>query len=215
MPSRLRLNGTQTSRKIPASHRAAGRGWSNPPTSSSWKRGLVPPPGPSSTIRASPARMKLAARVTTMSGTPETTATVPMMPDRTMATTTTSRATSTTGPRSCSSMRRAAMQLVRTIIAPTDRSIPPEMTITVWAMASRARVMVPATMPRTSKAPKAGIWEERHRISTPSSTATPTTQPWRRTNRSSRPVGRGSGVVATSARGVAVIPPSPPVRGRR
>src|SRR5215216_4078242 len=156
MPSRLRLNGTQTSRKIPASHSAAGRGWSNPPTSSSWNRRLVPPPGPSSTIRARPARMKLAARVTTMSGTPETTATAPMMPDRTMATTMTSRATSTTGPRSCSSMRRAAMQLVRTIIAPTDRSIPPEMTITVWAMASRARVMVPATMPRTSKAPTPG-----------------------------------------------------------
>jgi len=50
------------------------------------------------------------------------------------------------------------MQLDRTIIAPTDRSMPPEMTITVWAMACRARVMVPATMPRISKGPKAGIW---------------------------------------------------------
>jgi hypothetical protein len=105
------------------------------------------------------------------------------------------------------------MQLVSTIIAPTDRSMPPEMTITVWAMASRARVMVPATMPRTSKAPKAGIWEERHRTRMPSSRATPTTQPWRRTNRSSRLLGRGRGV-ATSARGVAVIPPSPPARER-
>ena len=50
------------------------------------------------------------------------------------------------------------MQLARTIIAPTERSIPPEMTITDCAMASRARVMVPATMPRISKGPNAGIW---------------------------------------------------------
>jgi hypothetical protein len=75
-----------------------------------------------------------------------------------MATAITSRAIRTTGPRSWSSIRRAAMQLASTIMAPTDRSIPPEMTTTDWAMASRAKVRVPATMPRISKGPNAGIW---------------------------------------------------------
>ena len=38
MPSRLRLNGTQTSSRAAASHRIEGSGWSKPPTISSWKR---------------------------------------------------------------------------------------------------------------------------------------------------------------------------------
>ena len=158
--------------------------------------------------------MKLAASVTTMSGTPDTTATVPISPDSTMATATTRTAIRTTVPRSWSSIRRAAMQLASTIIAPTDRSMPPEMTITDWAMASRARAMVPATRPRTSKGPNSGIWVERQRTRTPSSRATPTTQPCRRQNRVARLVGRGSGV-ATTGGGAVVIPPSPPGRGRR
>ena len=125
---------------------------------------------------------------------------VPIRPDSTMAITTTSNATRTTGPKPASSISRAAMQLVSTIIAPTDRSIPSEITMTVWAIASRASVMVPATMLRTSKAPNTGIWAARQKTRTANSTATPTTQPCRRTNRSTRLLGSGSGV-ATSARG--------------
>ena len=217
MPRRLRLNGTQTTRKIPASHRLAGRGSSNPPTSSSWNRGLVPPPGPSSTIRASPARMKLAARVTTMSGTPETTATAPMRPDSSIATTTTRTATRTTGPRSCSSISRAAMQLVSTIIAPTDRSMPPEMTITVWAMASRTRVMVAGDDAADLEGPEGGDLggapQDQHaqQQGHPDDPALAADEPFQ----PAAGLGERGDHLGLGGVGVAVIAPSPPGRGRR
>ena len=77
------------------------------------------------------------------------------------------------GPPSSSADR----QLVSTIIDPTDRSMPPEITITAWAMARKARLIVPAVMVRISKAPNCGSCETRQSSSTTSSSATPTVQP--------------------------------------
>ena len=91
------------------------------------------------TNSASPASMKLAASVTMMSGTPETVMITPghRRQDHGDASTPTAIASRRPGPGPPSTS--ADRQLASTIIAPTDRSMPPEITITAWAMARKAR----------------------------------------------------------------------------
>ena len=62
-------------------------------------------------------------------------------------------------PRPWSSIHSADRQLASTIIAPTDRSMPPEITITAWAMARKASAIVPAVIVRISKSPNCGSCE--------------------------------------------------------
>ncbi len=76
------------------------------------------------------------------------------------------------------SMVRAATQLVSTIIAPTDRSMPPAMTITAWATARKANGRPFLTMEVISKVPNRGINVEYHATMTTSSSHTPAVQPW-------------------------------------
>ena len=95
-----------------------------------------------------------------------------------------------------SSIHIAERQLANTILAPTDRSIPPEMTITLWAIARNANDIEPAVTVRMAKPLTSGICEARHATSTTSRTATPTVQPWRRANRENWLDGSGS-VVTT------------------
>ena len=144
------------------------------------------------TNSARPARKKLAASVTMMSGTPEAVITRPVIVDSPTVTARTATLTSRHVPRPWSSIHSADRQLASTIIAPTDRSTPPDTTIAPWAMARKASGIVPAVIVRISKPPKSGSCETRQSSSTMNSTATPTVQPWRCTNRDSRLVRSGS-----------------------
>ena len=72
---------------------------------------------------------------------------------------------------------QADRQLASTIIGPTDRSIPPEMTITAWAIARKASDIVPAVIVRISKSPKSGSCEIRQNSRTSEEHPTPTVQP--------------------------------------
>ena len=103
----------------------------------------MPPPGDVSTNSASPEIVKLAARVTTMSGIPDTAITTPISVESATAIATTATAMPTHSPIPCPSIQSADRQFVKTSIAPTDRSMPPEITTTAWAMARKARLMVP------------------------------------------------------------------------
>ncbi len=75
-------------------------------------------------------------------------------------------------------MVRAATQLVRTIIAPTDRSMPPAITITAWATARKANGSPFLTMEVISNVPNRGMSVEYHATITASSSHTPAVQPW-------------------------------------
>ena len=97
-----------------------------------------------------------------------------------------------------SSIHIADRQLANTIFAPIDRSMPPEMTITLWAIARKASDIVPAVIVRMAKPSTSGSCEKRQSISTTSSTATPNVQPWRRASRDERLDGSGSVVTAPS-----------------
>ena len=52
-------------------------------------------------------------------------------------------------------------QLTNTIIGPTERSMPPEITTMLWAMARKARLIVPAVIVLISKPSNLGSWETR------------------------------------------------------
>ncbi len=160
-----------------------------------WKSGAVPPPGDPITNSANPARMKLAASVTMMSGTPDAVITTPVSVDRATVTTSTSAPSARHVPNPWSSIQSADRQLANTIIEPTDRSMPPEITTTPWAMATNARLIVPAVIVRISKSPNLGSCETRHSSRTTSNVATPNVQPWRRARRDSRDDGSGSFVI--------------------
>src|SRR5918997_5089487 len=86
------------------------------------------------------------------------------------------------------------MQLASTIIAPTDRSMPPEITTSAWAIARKASGSVAAVMVRTSNPPNSGTWLTRQANSTIRSSATPASQPCRRRSRVSRLLGGGRAV---------------------
>ena len=124
--------------------------------------------------------MKLAASVTMMSGTPDTVVIRPVSVDSAVVISTTARPRARQAARLLSSIHIADRQLANTIFAPTDRSIPPEMTITLWAIARKASDIEPAVIVRTAKPLTSGICEKRHATRTTSSTATPTVQPCRR-----------------------------------
>ena len=62
-------------------------------------------------------------------------------------------------------------------MAPIDRSMPPEITITDWAMARKASDIVPAVIVRISKLPNWGSCDTRQSNSTTSSSPTPAVQP--------------------------------------
>ena len=129
----------------------------------------------------------------------------------------TTKASSTHVPRSWPSIQRAARQLVNTSIEPTDRSMPPEITITACAIARKARLIVPAVTVRISNAPNLGTWEARQNRSATNSRATPVGQPWRRKKRDSRLLGSGSvvWVSGTGAAGAVAVMPSPAGRAPR
>ena len=136
------------------------------------------------TNSAKPARMKLAASVTMMSGTPDAVMITPVSVDSADGD---RRARRRRGrgrlAKPWSSIHSADRQLANTIIAPTDRSMPPEMTMTPWAMARKASVIVPAVIVRISKPPNFGQLRDAPQQQTTSSTATPTVQPCRRARR--------------------------------
>ncbi len=165
MPVRLRFRGNQMRSSAPTIQRIDGHGSEKPPTTRRWRSAEKPPPGEDRTNRAIPDRMKLAANVTTMSGMPDTVMTTPMSVDRAMAMAMTTSASATHVPRLCPSIQRAARQLVNTIMEPTERSMPPEITMMDCAMARKARLIVPAVMVRTSKAPNLGTCEARQNSS--------------------------------------------------
>ena len=112
-----------------------------------------------------------------MSGIPETVITRPISADSATVTASTSSDISRHVVSGWSSINRAAMQLASTIIAPTDRSMPPEITTIAWAIARNASGRVAAVMVRTSKPPNCGTWLTRQNSSTTRSRATPTSQP--------------------------------------
>ena len=62
-------------------------------------------------------------------------------------------------------------------MAPIERSIPPEITITDWAIARKASDIVPAVIVRISKLPNCGSCETRHSSSTTNSSPTPAVHP--------------------------------------
>ena len=70
-------------------HRTDGQGFVRLPATARWKSGEVPPPGPPMMNRARPARKKLAARVTMMSGTPDAVTMTPVSVDSATVTTST------------------------------------------------------------------------------------------------------------------------------
>lgn len=177
MPARLRLTGSHNSSRVAVIHTMEGSGSEKPPTMRFWNATGVPPPGPLRTSKAAPARMKLAARVTTMSGMPETTMIQPKNVETATLIANTTTAMTRLVPRSWPIMSRAAMQLASTICAPMARLMPPPMTMTPWAIARNARPMVPAVMVRSSNPPNVGSCEWRHRNRAPSRIATAATQP--------------------------------------
>ena len=106
--------------------------------------------------------MKLAASVTMMSGTPDTVVIRPVSVDSAVVSSTTARPRARQAARPLSSIHIAERQLANTIFAPTDRSIPPEMTITLWAIARNANDIEPAVTVRMAKPLTSGICEARH-----------------------------------------------------
>ena len=162
-----------------------------------------------------PASVKLAASVTMMSGIPEAVMIRPMIVELTIAMTRHAAAMSRQAPRSWPSIQRAAMQLTSTIIAPTDKSMPPEITMMACAMAKKASVIVPAVIVRIWKGPNVGTSELCHSSSTTRSTATPATQPFLRRSRATRLEGSGSDVPDTGLGESSMLMPTPPARARR
>ena len=156
-----------------------------------WKSPDVPPPGDDNTNRARPEMVKLAARVTMMSGTPDTVMMLPTTVESATAIASTAMAMARHAPRPRPSIHSADRQLVNTNMAPTDRSIPPEITTTAWAMARNARLMAPAVMVRISNAPNSSTCDRRQSTRNTSSTATPAAHPCRRAKRDARLVGSG------------------------
>ena len=133
-----------------------------------------------------------------MSGTPEAVITNPMTVPRTPQMSSTATASARQAPRPWPSIHSAARQLANTIIEPTDRSMPPEMTTTAWAMARNASAIVPAVIVRISKSPKRGSCDTRHSSSTTNSRPTPIVHPRRWAKRDAADVGVGSVVVMPS-----------------
>ena len=112
-----------------------------------------PPPGEGSTTSAAPAHTNDMASVTTMSGTRVITTRAPLMPPRMSPRTRTPRTTGMAKASDWSFMRSAAVTLVRAIIEPIERSMPPEMTTMAWATAAMASGMAPTARPWSCLAP--------------------------------------------------------------
>ena len=96
------------------------------------------------------------ASVTTMSGTRVMTTSVPLMMPRMMPRTSTPRTTGIANASDWSFIRSAAVTLVRAIIEPIDRSMPPEMTTMACATAANASGMAPTARPWSCAPPYLG-----------------------------------------------------------
>ena len=105
---------------------------------SSFSQTAAPPPGDFSTSSAHPAQTNDIASVTTMSGTRVTTTRLPLIAPRTRPRTSTPTTTAMPNSSLWPFIREAATTLVRAIIEPIDRSIPPEITTIAWPTAASA-----------------------------------------------------------------------------
>ena len=96
------------------------------------------PPGAPRTSSAQPAHTNDIARVTTMSGTLVRTTRAPLIAPSTRPRASTDRTTTTPHSSLWPFIAVAQTTLVRAIIDPIERSIPPPMTTTAWATAASA-----------------------------------------------------------------------------
>ncbi len=123
----------------------------NVPVPSDWNCVGAPPPGVRMITSATPPQTNDIASVTTMSGTPLSTTRPPLIAPITTPTSISPNAISNAVAKLWSSISDAARTLITATITPSDRSIPPEMTITDWAIAANTSGSAPMTIePRSN-----------------------------------------------------------------
>ena len=106
--------------------------------------------------------MKLAASVTMMSGTPDTVVITPVSVDKRRRQQHDDEAQGEAGGEALVLHPHRREAVGEHQLGPTDRSIPPEMTITLWAIARNANDIEPAVTVRMAKPLTSGSCEARH-----------------------------------------------------
>ena len=116
------------------------------PVPSAWNSAGDPPPGVRMISSATPPHTNDIASVTTMSGTPVSTISPPLIMPMTTPTSMRPTAISSDMAKLSFSISDAASTLITATITPSERSIPPEITITACAIAANASGRPPMTI---------------------------------------------------------------------
>src|SRR5690349_19345427 len=124
----------------------------NVPVPSDWNWSGAPPPGVRMITSATPPHTNDIASVTTMSGTPLITIRPPLIAPITAPISISPNEISSDVAKLWCSISDAAVTLITATITPSDRSMPPEMTITDYAMAANTSGSAPMTIDPRSNA---------------------------------------------------------------
>ena len=116
------------------------------PVPSAWYSSGEPPPGVRMISSATPPQTNDMASVTTMSGTPVITHRPPLIAPIATPTSMSPNTISSEVAKLWPSISDAARTLMTATMTPSERSMPPEMTITAWAIAAKASGRPPMTI---------------------------------------------------------------------